>query len=706
MVLLFGCPGLTRRAGISARLASRRDSGAALRLATHGSQPYTSAVVGERQIPTEAPSSRLWIALVLALTIIPNTGVLENEISGDDEYNALLEAELFLAGESPPNVRDGSYLTDSNVQRLLPFLSFVGRYVAFDTHMISWRGFQLLLHAINAVMVMLLARRLGMREPAQVLAALLFAWSQHATQSVDWFGGSYDLMATFGLGLALIGHHDRRTWMALLGLAIAFTSKETGLMVLPALVVWSLATEKWRGILVFLRRFWAYAALIGPLVGLRIAQVVGAGSVENAGLPLRSVSFDAATFFGAGGRTVLAALASPIMRVEADVDEAAFGSAIVLAIGLAVWRSRALAVRVGLLLLIGWIMIIPVLLMNERGEHMDAGSIFFNSRYVYASYFVLAPIIPAVLMGLRDLTRSPSQALRWGGGALAAALGITAALQGVDIGMAAVRNDGRVLEMREAMQRSPAVAGSQAWVVMLRPDPNVEAFLLSGWWAHVTGAHMMVVDGSRWRIRTRVGTGRQMDRDMMHTHALTMAFAPELMGPNDQLWAVDPVAEQAVRQVPASAARAPGEAHSVTTSWSPGRGVCPSLVRGSTHFRECVAGDPNSDASDVRSSRLDWPMATVNQLRVDYTVKSEGAERNDEPLRLVLIWHGVDERGHAASVRTSFPTAADGQRHVESIIVWLNPELGQLSTVTHLGLDVEGGDGELFLNRLTRVANR
>ena len=110
---------------------------------------------------------------------------------------------------------------------------------------------------------------------------------------VSWFGGTCDLLcAAFTLGAlpALAAKRARLCGVLTLG---ALLSKETGALVPVVLLLYLLAFERPLDVRTVGRRLWPAAVAAALVLGLRAVQLAVAGGIDGAGLPGRSVAFEA-----------------------------------------------------------------------------------------------------------------------------------------------------------------------------------------------------------------------------------------------------------------------------------------------------------------------------------------------------------------------------------------------------------------------------
>ncbi len=146
---------------------------------------------------------------------------------------------------------------------------------------------QVLLHAVNGALVVLLARALGTAPWAALVGAALFALHPVQVESVAWLTCRADVMtATFAViaMLAFLRHQDRPAWWTVGVIAIAgflaTASKETG-SVTPLLLLAALATlpRPPDAFTTRLRRAWP--ALVAAVVGVGLCQALRPADVTT-----------------------------------------------------------------------------------------------------------------------------------------------------------------------------------------------------------------------------------------------------------------------------------------------------------------------------------------------------------------------------------------------------------------------------------------
>lgn len=127
------------------------------------------------------------------------------------------------------------------------------------------------IHLLNGALVFLLVR--GLLAPDVALAAsAVFLWHPLNTEAVVYLHGRADLLVTTGLLMTAIGVRSQAWAVAAIGVAVALTTKETGLVALPLVAMcWPRAGVAWlkdspSAVWVLLMTVAAGLALLIPLV--------------------------------------------------------------------------------------------------------------------------------------------------------------------------------------------------------------------------------------------------------------------------------------------------------------------------------------------------------------------------------------------------------------------------------------------------------
>lgn len=124
----------------------------------------------------------------------------------------------------------------------LTWLSFVANYALFGFAPASWHAVNVGLHAISAVLLYVIARRLVGSTSGAVVAALLWAIHPLRMESVAWISERKDvLLGVFFLAAALLWLQGRRGW-AFAAFVAACASKSPA-VILPVMLF---AVEWWR----------------------------------------------------------------------------------------------------------------------------------------------------------------------------------------------------------------------------------------------------------------------------------------------------------------------------------------------------------------------------------------------------------------------------------------------------------------------------
>jgi uncharacterized membrane protein len=154
----------------------------------------------------------------------------------------------------------------------------------------AWHFAGLVLHAANAVLVLFLASKLGMRRIAAWFAAALFIVHGTRPEPVIWLAGRFDLLATFFVLLGLLAF--LRDWhsLALLSMTLGILSKESAYAFPLLLLLFG-----WRRVRVLV----PYFAVAAGLVIFRWTLFHGIGG------------------YSGGGVSVLAALKALLLRLWA-----------------------------------------------------------------------------------------------------------------------------------------------------------------------------------------------------------------------------------------------------------------------------------------------------------------------------------------------------------------------------------------------------
>ena len=263
-------------------------------------QPHAKhcAVKAVKNDPLEI-SFRQWqnaLALVGLLAMLLHFDAINNGMVFDDHL-AVQQNNVIKDGFDIVQISTSRFWGDTeyfNISAWRPFttLTFSLNHAVHGMSAAGYHLINLLLHGLTAVLVALLARRLGASALSALFAALLFSVHPiHVEAVVPVVGRADLLLGAFGLG-ALLLWEARRTVLALTCLTCALLSKEMG-VVAAAMLVWREATrngfsKKPEG----LRWIWPIV-LTGLYVAARFA-VVGeidkgaAGALEN---PMANTDF-------------------------------------------------------------------------------------------------------------------------------------------------------------------------------------------------------------------------------------------------------------------------------------------------------------------------------------------------------------------------------------------------------------------------------
>ncbi len=140
----------------------------------------------------------------------------------------------------------------------------------------------LVLHAANAWLLYILARRLGLKQIAACAASILFIATPAAFLPMHWISGIQEVSVTFFALISayfLLGRGNKSIAVSLAAAGLALLCKETSFLLLPALALILPAARKRRCIL----------GLGGLLLGVGMLWAAGAFTQRTAGDPYESV---------------------------------------------------------------------------------------------------------------------------------------------------------------------------------------------------------------------------------------------------------------------------------------------------------------------------------------------------------------------------------------------------------------------------------
>lgn len=225
----------------------------------------------------QAPSALLSSALILGLALAVFANTLGHGFVWDDTFLLDQKARFYRswldAWREPPG------LPNMRMYRPLEMMTLWIDSRLWSTSS-GYHATQVVLHAVNGVLVLLLGRALGAQPWAALAAAALFVVHPAQVESVAWLTCRADVMtATFAASamLAFLRHQATPTWWtipAILAAAfLATASKETGsvtpMLLLVATVVLPATVE---GLAARLRR--AAPAVVAAIAGVVLCQLL------------------------------------------------------------------------------------------------------------------------------------------------------------------------------------------------------------------------------------------------------------------------------------------------------------------------------------------------------------------------------------------------------------------------------------------------
>ena len=490
-------------------------------------------------------TARWWeLGLAAGAAWAVHGATLGNFLYTHDGWNDVLLGETIAAG---------GIGIHENLLRILPTLSF-GLRALSDLSMIAWHLPNVLLHGVCAALVVALAARLQVSPWARRVAGVVFGVAPLLAHPVEWIGGGYDIFATCGVLVAAVAFLDRRPWLTAVGVLVAVLSKEVGATAPAILALLAFALPGAHRQL--LRRLAPAVVIVVLALGLRWAQVSQAPDDALAG---RSVAARPGAFaLSAPAGVGLAAVAGLAELLELRDPERAlpigWAAVLVLLIGVVARQRgakagegpwRPLAALAGA----GAIALAPVSLIA-----MDAAMMVENTRYLYLSAALLAPVLPAILIGPG---RRPELAV-------GAVLLVIATWGGVD----------RVAKSLDQADAAEAVARE-----VLKSPPQTRVWVLSGLYDEATARFLM----SHWlhsrrQIRALYvmrGTGRTYARRPGAGHDAAQSYFGPAPGPfqaqsvaaSDRVLLQDAIAARVLSVAPAAAAGGAGRKAELTGPW-------------------------------------------------------------------------------------------------------------------------------------------
>ncbi len=443
-----------------------------------------------------AQSLRWSMAGVFVLIALVHMPPVDNSLDNDDGFNYVLESELALEGSGSAWVDGGAYLVHQNLQRLVGSLSFIPRYALFDLWMPAWHLPSIILHALNAALLILLCLKLGLRLELGVLSGLLFGLSPLHPHVVSWIGGTFDLFAgAFMLG-AQIAFIERKTRWALLCVAGAFCSKENGAFIGPVLALYVLCFERQEGLQAGIRRLLPFASLELGLTALRGLQIWIAGGAAQAGVLGRTIEPDISSWFTVAPGALVSAMASPLKYVF-PVDSTTFALLVggLLIIALAFRRKAAVHPALWFGLMAAWILLLPIVLVVELGSGFGLEALVGQPRYLYLSALFATPAMVMLIAGVLPGTVGRTVAL-------VAILG--SSVMTVDDILILTRPDSPVEAMEAPLRTDDTPAGAKVYILTNVYDDGPFRLAMSRWLQRHTENTFY------WVQR---GTGRMIQRD-------------------------------------------------------------------------------------------------------------------------------------------------------------------------------------------------
>ena len=656
-----------------------------------------------------------WALLaVFGVTTLVHFPAVGNYLDNDDAWNYVLEADRVLSGQGSAWVQDGGYLAHQNLFRLVPSLSWIPRFGAGGLWMPAWHAPSILVHGLNAVLLVLVCVRFGLTQSVGLLAGLLFGLSPMHPHTVSWIGGTYDLFCGAFLMGALLAFADRRLVLGLACTAGAMMSKEMGILTGPLLALYWLLFERGDGWRAGLIRLWPYAAVAVVVAGLRLLQIQLAGSIEQAGLPARTLGFDAAGLVVTGPAAILAGLGRPLLEV-APLSPQVFGlvfGGLLLAVLAA--RGRLIAHPASVFgMVAAWLLLVPVLLMREEGAAMTAEDIVFNARYLYLSLLVAMPLVSLAVLGNGESSHLAGRAIAVGAVAFSLVLTGRSVLVLTQVEPAAeVVADGLLAE--------PLPDGANVFVLTNTYDEGPFRLVLSRWLQEATGGRYHWVQRGTWRSIQRDPerlTG--LDFKDFYVQVERRPFDPEAVvgRRGDRVFLLShggAGGRHSLVPIESLSAKKPerGRVQALEAKWVPvsADGDEDRLISVQPHIRADgsvqlrVAGRVDRPGGwvhrpAIRTQDLWLPARQVMAFRIRYTATGPGPRPGDRRYAwgyAELHWRA--EKLAAQDTFLTIPIALTGQPTEAILPVWFDPAWVASGTVQWLGFHPLDDSGQVTLH--------
>ena len=655
------------------------------------------------ELPNTPPSAawRYGLVSIFGAAWLLHFLPLDNFFYNDDAWNYALESERLLRGQGSSWVEGGSYFVHQNLMRLIGSLTFVVRYAAFELWMPGWHFPQIALHGLNAVLLAIWVRRLLPKASVDValLSGLLFAVWPAWPHVVEWIGGTYDLLCgAFSLG-ALIAFQDRKSRLGVALYVLAMMSKETGVLLGPVLALQVLLTERHAGFRAAVQRLWPYAAAGVALVAVRLIQIRIGGSIDQAGLPARTIGFGLGPLFATGPTALLASLGVPGLAQYAVVSAGVAAGAMI--VGFAVHRRSLPLPVVALGFVGGWFLLVPVLLMREEGLAFGPDEILYHARYTYLPLLLALPLLPLALYGAGSHTGGQLIVRR----TLALALVVGCTVLTFEKVVRATHVDPPGPVVHQAFVDAPPDKSLDIYLLTNSYDEATWRMVLSRYYQYRFGTRFHVVQRGSWRVFSR----RPEIPYGLDFKDYYLKQAKELFGPRPAQTVVisrNPNAVQRV-SVPQVAAVA-GAARPLDKPF----GV---VEDGRIDFEALGNGAYRLDVKGAQQDALHKPAMLAEELwlasaqiwgvRIKYRVVGPPARPGRS------LWgrgqselHWTSDSLPAAQTFVSFPLIRDGRDHTLDIALWLDPVWNAAPDIRGLGFAPGDMPGNFTLHSIELIS--
>ena len=194
------------------------------------------------------------MGLVLVCALLSYHNVLWHSFHYDDEHSILENPHVRSLANVPRFFVDpGTFsgMPEARMYRPLLLATYAGNYALGGYAPMGWHAVNLLLHLVNAGLLLSLAPALGASRRAALIAGMLFAVHPVLSESVNYVSSRSSLLATCclllafkGVGAVIQGRH--RAWLLVAGTYLgALMAKSVAIVFPPILALFMGLNRRW-----------------------------------------------------------------------------------------------------------------------------------------------------------------------------------------------------------------------------------------------------------------------------------------------------------------------------------------------------------------------------------------------------------------------------------------------------------------------------